>query len=258
MLFEIDVLLDYDLTQGDAALLMIEAAHKDGQRILESHLDVKNAELRVIDADGALEQRVWAVVQQTRLQTRYRAKVEVTRTHAALATRPATALDALPSDVLPYLRPSRYCPSDMFVPFVAKEFADLHGGALVVAIRDWVGREMSYVPGSSVASTSAVETFLSRQGVCRDYAHMVCAFARAANIPARYVSGYGPDVAPQDFHAVAEVWLDGCWHLVDATGMSTPATLVVIGAGRDCGDVAFMETENEAQFRELSVRVARA
>ena len=27
-------------------------------------------------------------------------------------------------------------------------------------------------------------------------------------------------VEPQDFHAVAEVFLDGAWYLVDATGMA--------------------------------------
>lgn len=258
MQFEIDVVMDYDLTQGDAALLMIEAAQKDGQRILDSALDIRDAELRMIAADGALDQRVWAVVPDNRLQTRYRATVEVTRADSTLDALPATALDALPSDVLRYLRPSRYCPSDLFQRFVSRKFADLNGGALIGAIHDWVNGALSYVPGSSTSTTGAMETFISREGVCRDYAHMVCTLARAASIPARYVSGYGPDVAPQDFHAVAEVWLDGGWHLVDATGMSRPSTLIVIGAGRDCGDVAFMETENDAFFRELTVRVARA
>lgn len=257
MQFDIDVLMDYDLTQGDAALLMIEAAQKDGQRILDSNLDVKNADLRVIDADGALDQRIWALVQDSRLQTRYRATVEVTRADDVLDTLAATPMDALPSDVLPYLRPSRFCPSDMFLPFISSKFADLQGGAMILAIHDWVNTALAYVPGSSVSTTGAMETFISREGVCRDYAHMVCTLARAASIPARYVSGYGPDVTPQDFHAIAEVWLDGRWHMVDATGMSTPSTLIAIGAGRDCGDVAFMETQNDAHFRELSVRVAR-
>ncbi len=258
MLFDIDVFLDYDLSYKDAALLMIEAAHKDGQRIVNSHLDVENGYLRMTNASGALENRAWAVVPDRRLQARYRATVDVTRADYVLDALPATPIDALPSAVLPFLRPSRFCPSDMFVPFVATKFAGRKGGALVVAIRDWVGTALSYVPGSSVSTTSAMETFISRQGVCRDYAHMVCALARAASIPARYVAAYGPDVVPPDFHAVAEVWLDGAWHLVDATGMSAPSALIVIGAGRDCGDVAFMETENEAYFRELSVRVHRA
>ena len=258
MQLNIDVILDFDLTQGDAALLMIEAAKKDGQQILGSTLNIRNAELRKLNAVGPLDQRIWALVSDNRLHTRYTASVKVTRANRALEYLAATPLDELPGDVLPYLRPSRFCPSDMFAPVVSENFAHLHGGAMISAMRDWVGAALSYVPGSSDASTSAMETYISREGVCRDYAHLVCSLARAASIPARYVSGYGPDVTPQDFHAVAEVWLDGGWHLVDATGMSTPDTLVVIGAGRDCGDVAFLETQNDAQFRELRVCVARS
>jgi len=257
MQFDIDVIIDFDLTQGDAALLMIEAARKEGQRILHSELDVENAELRKSGAEDSLDQRVWATPKDNRLQARYRATVEVDRPNTAIEDLSATPLDALPDEALPYLRPSRYCPSDMFQSFVSRKFGDLEGGTLIVAIRDWVHGALAYVPGSSDSSTSAMETFMSREGVCRDYAHLVCALARASGIPARYVSGYGPDVSPPDFHALAEVWLEGGWHLVDATAMSTPDTMAVIGAGRDCGDVAFMETGNEAQFRELNIRVTR-
>ncbi|MGL4413566.1 transglutaminase-like domain-containing protein [Roseinatronobacter monicus] len=257
MQFDIDVSIDFDLTQGDAALLMIEAARKGGQHIVHSRLDIENAELRKMGAEGSLDQRIWAITKDNRLQARYRATVEVDRAITAIEDLPTTPLDALPNEALAYLRPSRYCPSDLFQSFVSRKFPDLSGGALILAIRDWVQGALAYVPGSSDSSTSAMETFMSREGVCRDYAHLVCALARASGIPARYVSGYGPDVTPPDFHAAAEVWLGGGWHLVDATAMSTPDTMVIIGAGRDCGDVAFMETGNEAQFRELNVRVAR-
>ncbi|ATX67408.1 transglutaminase-like domain-containing protein [Roseinatronobacter bogoriensis] len=258
MQLDIDVVLDFDLTQGDAALLMIEAAKQHGQHILGSALDIRGAELRKLGAVDPLDQRILARVSNNRLQTRYAASVKVTRADRALEQLAASPMDALPAEALPYLRPSRFCPSDMFGQIVSKNFAHLHGGAMVAAMRDWVGAALSYVPGSSDASTSAMDTYNAREGVCRDYAHLVCSFARAAGIPARYVSGYGPDVTPQDFHAVAEVWLEGGWHLVDATGMSTPNTLIVIGAGRDCGDVAFLETQNHAEFRELRVCVSRA
>ena len=90
------------------------------------------------------------------------------------------------------------------------------GGAKIEAMADWIRREMDYVIGSSDASTTAVDAFLSRRGVCRDFAHLMASFARAAGIPARLVSAYAWGLKPPDFHAVVEVWLDGGWHLVDA------------------------------------------
>ena len=41
----------------------------------------------------------------------------------------------------------------------------------------------------------------------RDYAHLLVTMARAAAIPARFVSCFAPGVDPPDFHAVAEVFL---------------------------------------------------
>ena len=94
------------------------------------------------------------------------------------------------------------------------------------------------------------------QGRCPGF----CAFALrplhgAGGVPARYVSGYSPGVTPPDFHACAEVWLDGGWQLVDPTGMSTPDTFAVIAAGRDASDVAFMETAGMANVMFQDVRV---
>ena len=81
---------------------------------------------------------------------------------------------------------------------------------------------------------------------------------RAANIPARMVAAYGPDVTPQDFHAVGQVWLNDAWHLVDPTGMCTSDSMAVIAVGRDAYDIAFMESQAPAELLWLSVQVARA
>ena len=145
----------------------------------------------------------------------------------------------------------------MFPAYVGSRFGSLDGGAKIAAIRDWVEEEMDYVPGASHAGTTALDTFAGRQGVCRDYAHMVCAMARAANIPARYASDYGPDVDPPDFHAVAQVWLDGAWHLVDATGMCGADEMVIVAVGRDACDSPFMETGGPAQLIYQNIQVTR-
>ncbi|MEL6737503.1 MAG: transglutaminase domain-containing protein, partial [Pseudomonadota bacterium] len=89
--------------------------------------------------------------------------------------------------------------------------------------------------------------------------------ARASAIPARYVACYAPGVTPQDFHAVAQVFLadpasvyHGHWHLVDATGMADLEHAAIIGIGRDAGDVSFLTSFGPMQFGESAVDVALA
>jgi transglutaminase-like putative cysteine protease len=125
-------------------------------------------------------------------------------------------------------------------------------------MRDWVAAHLSYEPGASNAETTAVDTFLDRKGVCRDYAHLMIALARAADIPARIASVYAPGVNPPDFHAVAEVFLGGAWHLVDATGMGAAHDMAIIGIGRDIGDVAFLTAFGPFEMNSQTVSVERA
>jgi transglutaminase-like putative cysteine protease len=80
--------------------------------------------------------------------------------------------------------------------------------------------------------------------------------ARASAIPARFASVYGLGVEPQDFHAVAEVFLDGAWHLVDATGMAKSEEMAKIGVGRDAADVSFLTSYGDAFMQSQSIRVS--
>lgn len=254
MRLSIDVSLSCRIGRSRAAMLALEAARYDGQTVISDALSIDRARLVRIDGESGVGTRVWVSPDTEDLSVRYRAEIDVTRAKALPACRTSPMHD-LPAEALTYLRPSRFCQSDEFSGFVGNRFGDLDGAAKIAAIRDWVAREISYLQATSDTQTTALDTFARRQGVCRDFAHMVCALSRAANIPARYVAAYGPGVDPPDFHAVAEVWLDGGWHLVDATGMATPDGLVVIGVGRDACDAPFMETEQEAQLDALSVSV---
>lgn len=135
-------------------------------------------------------------------------------------------------------------------------FGHLTGGAAVEAVRDWIATHLAYVPGASHGGTTALDTFHAREGVCRDYAHLLIALVRSLGIPARMVSAYSPDVTPQDFHALAQVWLAGDWHLVDATGMADPATTAIIGVGRDAADIAFLTIFGGAMLNAQTVQVS--
>jgi hypothetical protein len=153
--------------------------------------------------------------------------------------------------------PSRYCESDRFEGFVHSEFAGLEGGALASAIGTWVHENLTYASGSSSGVTTAMMTFADRRGVCRDYAHLLVALARAGSIPARCVSAYAPGVDPPDFHAVAELWLAGDWHLIDATGMACCDEIARVAVGRDATDIAFMTVFGTATMYAQTVKVTR-
>jgi transglutaminase-like putative cysteine protease len=257
MKLKIDLSMEYMIQFSDPVLLAIAPVWAENQTVIQSDLSVENASLHWIDDAGGVGQRVWVVTASERLRLRLCALVDIHRRAVPWHGLEMDSWDTLPPDVLPYLRPSRFCQSDMFASFVGSEFGHLRGGEKMEAIVAWAAAALSYVPGSSNAGTTAIDTFLTRQGVCRDYAHIVCTLARAAGIPARYTTGYGVNVSPPDFHAVAEVWLGQAWHIADATGMSTASDLAIIGTGRDAGDIPFMETAQPATPVYQDVHVAR-
>ncbi len=159
------------------------------------------------------------------------------------------------ADRMIYLRPSRYAESDRLGAVARSEFAGIATDAdLLAAVSSWVGTRLSYVPGSSGPTDGAVDTLLARQGVCRDYAHLVIALLRALDVPARMVAAYAPGLDPMDFHAVAEVAVDGYWRVVDPTLLAPRAALVRIATGRDAADTAFLSAYGgHANLLETSV-----
>lgn len=256
MRLSIDVHLDYALPKPADVLLQIEAAMQPDQTVVDDLLTVwSDVPIRAVDGYDGVGKRCWAHGVD-RLTVHYRATVDVVRAPVALADYAATSPRFLPAAVTAYLMPSRYCQSDRLEGFIDRRFAGLRGGALAVALVDWMRSAMIYRSGSSSGETTALDTFASRAGVCRDYAHLLVALARAGDIPARCVSAYAPGVDPPDFHAVAELWLDGDWRLVDATGMANCQDLVRVCVGRDATDIAFMTIFGTARLLDQRVRVA--
>jgi len=163
--------------------------------------------------------------------------------HVVGGTPPATMTDL---DRLRYLRPSRYCESDRLASFARFEFRELTGKELVDAVSSWVGMRVAYVEGSSRPIDGAVSTLLAREGVCRDFAHLVIAMLRACDMPARLVSVYAPGLDPMDFHAVAEACVDDEWIVVDPTLLAPRSTLLRIATGRDAADTAFLSSTGDS------------
>ena len=173
----------------------------------------------------------------------------------ATVTGPVPTAAVTPADEITYLRPSRYAEADRLTTVAHAEFGgttDPHD--LLAAVSSWVGTRLAYVPGSSRPTDGAVETLLQRQGVCRDYAHLVIALLRGLNVPARLTAVYAPGLEPMDFHAVAEAAIDGTWSVVDATLLAPRSSLLRICTGRDAADTAFLSTYGgDAQLLESYV-----
>ena len=147
-----------------------------------------------------------------------------------------------PTDPVAHLRPSRYCEVDEFTRIAAEVVGDRTGRAAVDAVAAWVHDHLDYVPGSSTVTDSARSTYLSRQGVCRDYAHLTATLLRAGGVPARCAAVYAPGLTPMDFHLVVEALVEGRWIVVDSTHLAPRASMVRIATGQDAADTAFMTT----------------
>jgi transglutaminase-like putative cysteine protease len=163
-------------------------------------------------------------------------------TYSATVTGPGiTGARTSERELLEYLRPSRFAPSDRLLVTARSHFGELTNDRdRLAAVVTWVCDLLWYVPGTSSPGDDAIDTMLAGQGVCRDYAHLVTAMLRALEIPARLVSVYAPGLDPMDFHAVVEAWVDGRWTVVDATHLAPRKSLVRIATGRDAADTAFL------------------
>lgn len=172
---------------------------------------------------------------------------------------PGTRIDQLPDQLLPYTLPSRYCPSDLVLDDAWQLFGGApEGWARVQAVCDWIHANVTY-GGQSGSSTTGYDSYRERAGVCRDFAHLGVMFCRALNIPARYISGYLPDIdvpldgRPMDFHAWFEAYLAGEWRTFDARHGVPRIGRVVIARGRDAVDTAFLTTYGDTTLTRLTV-----
>lgn len=235
--------------QGTTPLVFLVQAQQLGphQQVLqetslvEPHVPVD----QVRDAYG---NPIWRVVAPAgELHLRYDAVVAVPKTpDPVLPALQKTTVDKLPGELLSYIWPTRYCPSDRLIGEAWRLFGDVPGGwAQAQAVCDWIHSNIEYGSGSTSA-TDALEVFNARRGVCRDFAHLGITFCRALNMPARYVCGYLPDYGvepvpiPMDFHAWFEVWLDGAWRTFDARHNTPRIGRVIIATGRDAVDGAWV------------------
>jgi transglutaminase-like putative cysteine protease len=168
-------------------------------------------------------------------------------------------IENLPSEVLQFLLPSRYCEVDQFGPIAQDLFGWMTPGwTRASAIRDWVHEKVAFNYKMARPTKTAMDVFVERVGVCRDYQHLAIALSRSQNIPARYATGYLGDIrAPYsgagDFSAWYEVFLDGRWMTMDARHNEPRIGRILMATGRDAADVAITTSFGNAVLTNFYV-----
>jgi transglutaminase-like putative cysteine protease len=172
-----------------------------------------------------------------------------------------TPVEQLPDETLLFLLGSRYCETDRLSEAAWQLFgASPTGWGRVQAICDYVHNHIAFSYEHARSTKTAWEVFQERTGVCRDYAHLAVAFCRCMNIPARYCTGYLPDIgvspsdSPMDFAGWFEAYLDGQWYTFDARNNLPRIGRVLIARGRDAADVAISNTFGPNVLKSFSVR----
>ncbi len=242
---ELAIELDYQVMQPVDFIFNIHAVNTTQQRVNSEQLAINPRvpyDVEVCRTFGNRYLRLRAEPGQLNVQ--YTALVDITHRFDWPNLVAELPIAKIPVDVLEYLYPSRYCPSDRLSNIAIQQFGNVPPGyARVQAICDWVRERTKFQIGTTDFRTCAFDTFNERVGVCRDFAHLMISMCRALNIPARFVTGldYGADPAlgPQDFHAYVEVYLSGRWYIFDPTGICPTTGLIRIGTGKDASDVAF-------------------
>ena len=256
MRFGIQAELVYHVSSPASFLFNVAASKNRLQRLSNEQFDVSGGTTpEELLWNGSRFHRVQSTGPELRLK--YTLEATLTPETTNEQDLKVLPLPELPTDVLVYLFPSRYCQSDLLARFARSEFMSpaLNGFGLVMRICNWIYEKVAYQRGATTSLTSAYDTATERQGVCRDFAHLGIALCRALGIPARFVSAYAYGLMPPDFHAIFEVYLGGRWHIFDATRLAPQTSFVRMGVGRDAADTAFATFYGGASLAQMNLKM---
>ncbi len=241
MRFKVSSELEYQVLSDSTFVLNIHALRTPSQTVLEESFliapYIKSEEL--ISAHGENRFMRVEVPGGTKLKVIYNAVVDNAIRLIDYSLLNDVPISELDSTVLTYLYPSRYCQSDKLYRLANNKFGTIANAfEKVLALTEWIHRNVEYLSGSTNSQTSAYDTVTEQAGVCRDFAHLGIALCRALTIPARYFTGYAFKLEPPDFHACFEAYMGGQWIIFDATKLSPLNGFIKIASGRDAADAA--------------------
>jgi len=173
----------------------------------------------------------------------------------------------------PYLQPPELPESELHelldhaMRFVQRNDGDVLDTLL--DLNETVHREYKYVQGTTTLATTPYDVFVTRRGVCQDFANLVICLARLMGVPARYVCGYVAPRSnetgngPQASHAWVQVYLPEVgWRGLDPTaGVVTSTDHVRVAVGRNYLDATptsgTIYVGGGGETLEVEVRVER-
>lgn len=256
MKFNVSTEMEYKVRSAGTLIFNINALKSPHQTVLDESFTVdpyiKVEELLSANDEHRLMR--FEVAEAGKIKVSYKATVDncyVLSNHEHQDEIPVAQFD---TSILPYLYPSRYCQSDKLYRLANNMFGHIHNPfSKVIALTDWINKNVQYLSGFSNSQTSAYDTVTEQAGVCRDFAHLGIALCRALTIPARYFTGYAYKLKPADFHACFEAYLGGEWVLFDATKLVPLNGLIKIATGRDAADTAIANIFGDVIFTFMKV-----
>jgi transglutaminase-like putative cysteine protease len=240
------------------SLWQIRARSDGPHRVVREEWNPPKPSRQYLDAYGNICDRL--MIPEGNSTLTYDAVVEVTSEPDAIDPSAKVAdIKDLPDEAFLYLLPSRYCWPELVHDFAWEQFGHTKPTwERVEAVSQWIFDSLTFTPGGSNQSTTAMDAIESREGVCRDFSQLGVTLCRALNIPARYVAGYLPDIGvpvvdPMDFCSWCEAWLDGRWWTFDPRNNMRRIGRVVIARGRDALDAAMVTTWGSLELLRMTV-----
>ncbi|MBL8560880.1 MAG: transglutaminase family protein [Gemmobacter sp.] len=169
---------------------------------------------------------------------------------AIAAELPASGIG--PAAPLHFLAPSPRIAADPGITTFTRALirSEHSARAAVEAVGRGLHKAMTYDAEATDVTTTPVEAFTLRRGVCQDFAQIMIAGLRALGLPAAYVSGflrtYPPEGQPRlegvdAMHAWVAVWCGAAqgWVEYDPTNAQWAGEdYITVAMGRDYADVA--------------------
>jgi len=256
------------LVAVNVCVLRLLPRSNHGQHVLEARVEVTPRPQSMTEradffANRVLDMRIETPHRELKIHSRSRVIVERATPPIAALTLPwedvaalAAATASLDADSpATAIYPSRLAP--LFAPatgYARQSFSPrrpIYEAAEELTRR--IKADFAYDSRATVVTTSPVEAFARKRGVCQDFAHVMIAGLRGLGLPALYISGYIRTIPPPGkkrlagsdaSHAWVALWCGpgfGWLGLDPTNAIAAGDDHIVVARGRDYSDVSPVE-----------------